>query len=331
MTSTTSNLSPELQQRLADLRQRLVHLRAEHPNSVLTQIGNTPMLSLPYENPNIKLWAKLDSYNPSSSVKDRTALYLVADAMEQGGVTPETTLVEASSGNTGIGLAMICAVLKQKALIYMADDASIERRHLISAYGAEIKLTPGELGTTAAIDAARAKNEEDGFYWIAQHENKANILAHYDSTGPEILNQCPDIDVFVACSGTTGTLVGASSFIKETRPNLKVVSVWPKTKIMGIRRPDGDCKPIIYDDSWIDHIVEIEESGAKAGARALANQTGMLMGPTAGAAWLATRRWLDGLEDTSHIKNVVLFFPDDGVRYLSTDTFHEDGYGKDFF
>lgn len=331
MTSVTSNLPPDLQQRLVGLRQRLAELRAKHPNSVLTQIGNTPMLSLPYENPNINIWAKLDSYNPSSSVKDRTALYLVVDAMVQGEVNPDTTLVEASSGNTGIGLAMICAVLKQKALIYMADDTSIERRHLISAYGAEIKLTPGELGTTGAIEAARAKNEEDGFYWIAQHENKANILAHYDSTGPEILRQCPEIDAFVACSGTTGTLVGVSSFLKETRPDLQVISVWPETKIMGIRRPDGDCRPIIYDESWIDHIIEIEEPGAKAGARALANQTGMLTGPTSGAAWLATRRWLAGLEDTSKIKNVVIFFPDDGVRYLSTDTFHDDGYGKDFF
>lgn len=302
----------------------MTRVREQHPNTVLTLIGNTPMVTMPSRYPNIKLWAKLEGFNPSNSVKDRTALYLILDAIEQGKLGPDVTLVEASSGNTGIGLAMICSILKQKIRIYMSEEASIERRQLIAAYGAEIELTPAGQGTSAAIDAARAKHEEDGFYWVAQHENLANILAHYDMTAPEILNQCPDIDAFVACSGTTGTLVGVSKRIKETKPDLKVVSIWPKTKIMGIRRPDGDCRPLIYDESWIDEIIEIEQDAAKTSTQSLADQAGLLCGPTSGAAWLGAHRWLDSLEDTSGIKNVVIIFPDNGMRYLSTDTFHKD-------
>jgi len=316
--------NPVLQQRLDRLRQQIGILKEKYPDSMLTQVGNTPMLALPEEVPNVQLWAKLESYNPSNSIKDRTVLYLIADAMARGQVHQGVTLVEASSGNTGIALSMLAAVLKLNALVYMAEDASVERRQLIQAFGAKVSLTPADQGTQGAIDAARVKHEEPGFYWIQQHENRANTLAHYDTTGAEILQQCPSIDVFAATSGTTGTLVGVSMRLKENKPNAHVLSIWPKDKIMGVRRPDGGCRPLIYDESWIDTIVEVTGQDAGAASRELARRTGLFVGPSAGAAWLGTRRWLRSLNESELPKNVVICLCDSGLRYLSTDTFDPD-------
>lgn len=317
--------NPELQHRLDQLRNKIAKLKQKYPDTMLDRVGQTPIIALPEDFPGVNLWGKLEGYNPSNSIKDRTALYLIADAMVQGGINEDTTLVEASSGNTGIALSMLSSVLNQKALIYMAEDASIERRQLIQAFGAEIHLTPADQGTQGAIDAARAKHEEPGFYWIQQHEKRANTLAHYDTTGAEVMQQCPNIDVFAATSGTTGTLVGVSMQMKEQNPDAKTLSIWPKDKIMGVRRPDGDCRPIIYDESWIDTIVEITGDDAKAATRELALRTGLLVGPSAGAAWLGTRRWIKSLNQDQLPKNVVICFCDSGLRYLSTDTFDPNG------
>jgi cysteine synthase B len=313
--------NPELQQKLDGLRHQIAKLKQKYPDTVVDRVGQTPLIALPEEFPGVNLWGKHEGYNPSNSIKDRTVLYLVADAMARGEVNETTTLVEASSGNTGIALAMLSSVMRQKVLIYMAEDASIERRQLIQAFGADIHLTPADQGTQGAIDAARAKHEDAGFYWIQQHENRANTLAHYDTTGAEVMQQCPNIDLFAATSGTTGTLVGVSMQMKEQNPNAKTLSIWPKDKIMGVRRPDGDCRPLIYDESWIDTIVEVTGEDAKAATRELALRTGLLVGPSAGAAWLGTRRWLKSLDQHQWPKNVVICFCDSGLRYLSTDTF----------
>jgi len=315
------DLPTPLKTRLVGLQRRIAQLRQQHPDGLLNLVGNTPLVALPEVAPGVRLWGKLESHNPSSSVKDRTVLYLVADALERSALRPGITLVEASSGNTGIALAMIAAVLQLPVLIYMPDNVSKERRDLMRAYGAQLTLTPGELGTDGAIEAARIKGQESGFYWLAQHENEANILAHYDTTGGEIIQQCPKVDAFVASSGTTGTLVGVSMRLKEHNPDVRVISVWPKDRIMGLRRPEGTSRPVIYRDQWIDQIVEITEQEAKIATRRLAQETGLLMGPSSGATWLAAERYAQHLEPSSPIRNIVASFCDDGARYLSTDTF----------
>ena len=313
-------LSVEQRQQLERLRSSVERLLEAHPRSVLGQIGQTPLLALPQASAQLRLWAKLESHNPSGSIKDRTVLYLLADALDTGQVQTNTTLVEASSGNTGIALAALGAALRRRVLIFMPENVSAERANLIRAYGARVQLTPAELGTDGAISAARKAHEDPGHYWLRQHENFANTLAHYDTTGAEILAQCPDVELFVASSGTTGTLVGSSMRIKQANPKTKVVAVWPEDKIMGLRRPEGATRPLIYDERWIDHIVEISDVEAKEATRTLARTTGLLVGPSSGAAWLAAQR-LGSQLDPSTPHDVVVCFPDDGARYLSTDTF----------
>lgn len=316
-------LPAPLKERLTGLRHRIAQLRQQHPDGLLDLVGNTPLVALPDVSPGVRLWGKLESHNPSSSIKDRTVLYLIADALDQGALQPGVTVVEASSGNTGIALAMLGAVLRWPVLIYMPDNVSTERRDLMRAYGAQLCLTPGDLGTDGAIEAARLKGQESGFYWLAQHENEANILAHYDTTGGEIIKQCPNVDAFVASSGTTGTLVGVSMRLKEHNPDVRVISVWPQDRIMGLRRPEGTSRPAIYRDQWIDEVVEITEQEANTASRRLARETGLLMGPSSGATWLAAERYVRHLEPGSPIRNVVVSFCDDGSRYLSTDTFSQ--------
>jgi len=310
-----------LKARLVGLQRRIGQLRQQHPDGLLNLVGNTPLVALPQVALGVRLWGKLESHNPSSSIKDRTVLYLIADALEQGALQPGMTLVEASSGNTGIALAMLAAVLQVPVLIYMPDNVSTERRDLMRAYGARVSLTAGELGTDGAIEAARRKGREPGYYWLAQHENEANVLAHYDTTGGEILQQCPNVDAFVGSSGTTGTLVGVSMRLKEHNPNAFVVAVWPKDRIMGLRRPEGKARPAIYREQWIDRVVEITEQEANAATRQLARKTGLLLGPSSGAAWLAATRYAQHLAIDSRIHNIVVSFCDDGARYLSTETF----------
>jgi cysteine synthase len=293
----------------------------EHPHSVLQQIGQTPLVSLPTPTSHVQLYAKLESRNPTGSLKDRIVLYLIADALERGLLTEDTTLIEGTSGNTGISLAMVGAVLGYSVLVFMPENVSVERRHLIKAFGAEVRLTPAELGTDGAIEAARALGREPGYCWLAQHENLANIWAHYDTTGAEILCRCPQIDLFVAPSGTTGTLMGVSMRLKEAKPTVEVVAVWPEDSIMGLRRPVGAQRPKIYDERWIDRVIEVRASDAKAATREWARAQGWLLGPSSAAAWLAAQQLAQEYAAQGREAQIVVCFPDEGSRYLSTDTF----------
>lgn len=297
------------------IRQRVRHIVSGNP--LLREIGNTPMVPLPAPLANVELFAKLESRNPSGSLKDRIVLYLVADAQERKAAGPDVTLVEGSSGNTGISLAMIGAALGYRALVFMPDNVSVERRDLMRAYGAQIELTPGELGTDGAIEAAREMGRSPGHYWIAQHESDVNVLAHYDTTGAEILEQCPGIDVFVAPSGTTGTLIGTSMRLKEVRPDVEVVAVWPEEWIMGLRRPEGEKRPLIYRDRWVDRVVEVSDADAQAAAAELAHMHGLLVGPSSGAAWVAARRVGREHVARGRTTRIAICFPDEGARYLS--------------
>ena len=272
----------------------------------------------------VELWAKLEGRNPSGSLKDRIVVYLIADGIERGLILPDTVLVEGTSGNTGIALAMLGAALGYSVKIFMPDNVSVERRRLMEAFGAEVVLTPGAQGTDGAIEAARRAHDPPRVCWLAQHENPANVLAHYDTTGAEILERCPDVAAFVAPTGTTGTLMGVSLRLKERDPEVEIVAVWPEEWIMGLRRPVGEKKPKIYDERLIDRVIEVADPDAKAAARELARRFGLLVGPSSGAAWLAAQQRAQEYASQGRRGGIVVCFPDEGARYLSTDTFlHE--------
>jgi len=304
------------------LRQGVQRLLTENKHSLLARIGKTPLIEFKKINPyqHISIYAKLEGENPSGSLKDRIILYMLADAIERGALTPEKTIIESSSGNTGISLAMIGAVLGYKILITMPDNVSIERRKLIQAYGAQLQLTPGELGTDGAIEEARHLTESNKNYlWIAQHYNEVNSFAHYETTGAEIIRQLSNrpLDIFVGTSGTTGSLMGISARLREKYPRVKIVSIWPKQKIMGLRRPEGKSRPGIYDESYIDKILELEEVESMAMAAAVSRREGLLLGPSGGAAVLGALREAEQLRSSDKEATIVTLIPDRGERYLS--------------
>jgi len=305
------------------VRARVARLQGSTPLLARVPVGQTPLMELPSVG-GVELWAKLENRNPSGSLKDRIVLYLLADGIERGLIEPSTVLIEGTSGNTGIALAMLGAALGYPVKIFMPDNVSAERRALMEAFGAGVALTPGELGTDGAIEAARQAHDPPRSCWLAQHENPANVLAHYDTTGAEILEQCPDVAAFVAPTGTTGTLMGVSLRLKERDPEVEIVAVWPEEWIMGLRCPVGDKKPKIYDERLIDRVIEIADPDAKAAARELARRFGLLVGPSSGAAWLAAQRLAREYAARGRGGRIVVCFPDEGARYLSTDTFlHE--------
>jgi cysteinyl-tRNA synthetase len=304
------------------LRQRVRQLLVSNKHTLISLIGNTALVELKKINPykNVSLYAKLEGENPSGSLKDRIILYMLADVLESGELSPAKTIVESSSGNTGISLAMIGAALGLKILITMPDDVSIERRKLIQSFGAQLVLTPGELGTDGAIEEARRLIQTNKNYlWIAQHYNPVNSFAHYETTGAEIIQQLEtdSISVFVGTSGTTGSLMGISAKLKETFPRARVIAIWPKEKIMGLRRPEGKSRPGIYDESYIDQILELEEAEAVSMAAEVARREGLLLGPSGGAAVLGALRQAETLKNLETHSTIVTLIPDRGERYLS--------------
>lgn len=303
-------------------------LLEQYRGTLLGQVGNTPLVRLKRANtsPQLELYAKLEGYNPSGSLKDRIVLFLIASLMAEGKLDGENqVLVEASSGNTGIALALFGAVLGRKVLITMPDDVSPERRKLIRSYGSELILTPGEKGTDGAIEEAQKLDEKEGYLWIAQHYREANPLAHYYTTARELLEELERIDTFVAPSGTTGTLMGIGRRLKDENFSIQIVSVWPKEEIMGLRRPVGNEKPGIYQEDWIDEIVEVKNEEAKQASKELAKLEGIFAGPSSGASLVGARWTAKKIEEPGKNKKIVALFPDGGERYLSTDTFDYRG------
>ena len=305
------------------VRRRVRDILERHRRSMIGLIGNTDLTELGRVNKHlpVRVLAKLEGQNPSGSVKDRLALYLVADAMERG-VGSDATLVEASSGNTGISLAMICGRLGLRLIVTVADNVSVERFKIMQALGAEIIRTPGELGTCGAIEKAREIGERPGHFWVAQHFNPVNSFAHYETTGVEILGQLReldicDLDAFVATTGTTGTLMGISARLKENYPDVEVISVWPVDKIMGIRRPEGEGKPSIYDEQRIDQVVEVRSAEAMAMVRRVGTAEGILCGASGGAALVGGLTTADRLRRERGHGTVLVLLPDWGERYLS--------------
>jgi S-sulfo-L-cysteine synthase (O-acetyl-L-serine-dependent) len=291
---------------------------------VLDSIGNTPLVKLEKlnTNPRVRVLAKLEGNNPGGSVKDRIAFYMIRGAEESGRIKKGDTILEATSGNTGIGLAMVGAALGYKVVLVMPECVSLERRKVLEAFGAELILSPGNEGTDGAIKRARKMMEEspDGYFMPNQFDNPANILAHYETTGREIIDQTNgEIDVFVAGMGTTGTLMGAGKRIKEFNRNIRVVGVEPFLghKIQGLKNMQESIVPKIFNPAFPDEILKVNDDDAFATTRRLALQEGIFAGMSSGAAVYGALTLAGRIESGT----VVVVLPDRGDRYLSTALF----------
>jgi S-sulfo-L-cysteine synthase (O-acetyl-L-serine-dependent) len=292
--------------------------------SILDFIGHTPMVEIQRlnPNPNVRMLAKLEGFNPTGSIKDRIALKMIEQAEAEGSLTTNKTILEPTSGNTGIGLAMIGAVKGYCVEIVMSEAVSVERRSMIQAFGAKVTLTPAGLGTDGAIMHARelVREQPDRYFMPDQFSNHYNQLAHYEGTAQEILQQAGGkVDFFVSSLGTSGTLMGVGLALRERHPNVKIVSAHPVRGhyIQGLKNLQEAIVPAIYDDKQVDRHIMIESEEAFELARQLARLEGLFVGMSSGAALLAARVIASEIE----IGTIVLILPDRGEKYLSTSLF----------
>ena len=275
-------------------------------------------------NPNVSIFAKLEGFNPTGSIKDRIALKMIEDAERLGHLSPGKTIIEPTSGNTGIGLAIIGIVKGYPVEIVMSSAVSVERRQIIRAYGATIRLTPAEEGTDGAIRMARklVKDNPDKYFMPDQFSNACNYLTHYESTALEIWQQMNGhIDYLVCALGTSGTLMGLSRFLKMMKPDIRTVCAHPVRGhyIQGLKNMEEAIVPAIYDPSKIDIQEMIESEEAIATARQIIAREGIFAGMSSGAAMLAAMRTAMKIERG----NIVVVFPDRAEKYLSTSMFSE--------
>ena len=292
--------------------------------SVIDSIGNTPLVELRNLNTNhrVRLMAKLEGSNPGGSVKDRAAYYMIKKAIESGKLVPGKTILEPTSGNTGIALAMIGAALGYKVKLAMPECVSVERRRTIEAFGAEIELTPGKRSTDGAIIRAHKILEEspEQYFMPNQFDNENNVVAHYETTGPEILKQTKgEVDAFVAGMGTTGTLMGVSKYLKERKPSVKIVGVEPTVNhsIQGLKNLHESIVPRIFKKSALDDEITVTDDEAFETTRLLATREGLFVGMSSGAAVAGALKVAQGMKSGT----VVVLLPDRGDRYLSTSLF----------
>ena len=292
--------------------------------SIIDSIGNTPLVEIKKLNPvpGVKILVKLEYMNPGGSIKDRAALYMINQAEASGELTPEKTVIEATSGNTGIGLAMICAVKGYRIALTMAENASEERIRILRARGAKIILTPKHLGSDGAIEEAYclARENPDQYFLTDQYNNQANWMSHYHTTGPEIFEQTKGkVTSIVATIGTSGTLMGLSRYLKEKNPDIQIVCAEPYLghKIQGLKNMKESYTPEIFDKSILDANIHIDDDTAFDTARQLARTEGLFVGMSSGAAMAVA------IQEAKRIQNgvVVAILPDSGERYLSTDLF----------
>ena len=304
-------------------------------HSILAAIGNTPLVEIMKLNPNpkVKILAKLEYFNPGGSIKDRPALYMIEEAEKSGLLTPNKTVIEATSGNTGIGLALVCAVKGYKLLLTMSESVSVERQKILKARGAEILLTPAHLGTDGAIEEVYrlARENPDAYYMTDQFNNEANCLAHYHGTAEEIWKQTKgNVSMIVATMGTTGTLMGITKRLKEYNPDIKIVGVEPYLghKIQGLKNMKESYRPEIFEKNRLDKTVNIEDEEAFEMTRKLAKEEGMFVGMSSGAAMVIAGKEAEAMTEGT----IVAVFPDSGERYLSTPLFAvQDKIGLQFF
>lgn len=302
-------------------------------NNIYEAIGGTPLIKLNKINEEgaADILVKLESFNPSGSVKDRASIYMIEAAEREGLLTKGSTIIEPTSGNTGIGLAMIGAAKGYNVILVMPDTMSIERRKLMQSYGAKIILTEGKNGMLGSVELAERLVRDNNYFMPNQFKNKNNIMAHYETTAIEILEDTDgNIDAFVAGVGTGGTISGAGKRLKEYNKDILVVAVQPtKSPVLSGGEPNGhkiqgigaNFIPSIYDKAIVDEILSIDEEIAYSYARKLATEEGILSGISSGAnlaaAIILAKRLGKG-------KTVVTVLPDNGERYLSTDLFVEE-------
>ena len=292
--------------------------------SVLSSIGNTPLIELKRisKNGKVKIFAKLEGNNPGGSIKDRPALYMIEKAEQSGQLTKDKIIIEPTSGNTGIALAMIGASKGYRVKLTLPQCVSTERRHVLEAFGAQVVLTPAKEGTDGAIRMAHKIYDENPkkYFMPNQFVNENNSLAHYETTAPEIYRQTNGrIDVFVAGMGTTGTLMGASRYFREKSRDIKVIGIEPTLghAIQGLKNMTESIVPAIYDTTWLDDIVIMEDGEAFEMTRRLATEEGIFAGISSGAAVAGAMRVAQGMKSGT----VVTILPDRGDRYLSTMLF----------
>jgi len=293
--------------------------------SITSAIGNTPLVELTHLNskrPSVRIFGKLEGANPGGSVKDRPAYYMIKRAEESGELVPGKILLEATSGNTGIAVAMIGAAKGYRVKLCMPECVSTERQQILRALNADVVLTPAREGTDGSIRKAHQllESEPDTYYMPNQFENESNVLAHYETTGPEVFAQTNgQIDVFVAGMGTTGTLMGVKRYLKEKKPQVKVVGVEPGMghTIQGLKNMAESIVPGIYDPSLLDEKVTVEDGEAFETTRLLAANEGIFVGMSSGAAVAGAL----AIASQMTRGTIVVILPDRGDRYLSTTLF----------
>ena len=297
-------------------------------------IGHTPLLRLlrleAAHDLNCRLLAKLESFNPGGSAKDRVAKAMLDDAEDRGLIGPGATIIEPTSGNTGIGLAAVCAQRGYRCIIVMPDSMSPERQKLMTAYGAELVLTPGSGGMLASIAKAKAlASSIPGSFIPDQFSNTANAAAHYMTTGPELWTDSDgEVDIFVAGVGTGGTITGVGRYLRERKPHVQIIAVEPKSSPLlsggkagshGLQGIGANFVPAVLDTAVYDEVIPVTEEAAYAAARELGKAEGILCGISAGAALHAAITVATRPENAG--KTVAVLLPDTGERYLSTDLF----------
>lgn len=293
-------------------------------DNILQTVGYTPMVRINRlcPNPAVNIYAKLEGFNPTGSIKDRIAVQMIEDAEKSGALKNGQTIIEPTSGNTGIGLAMIGVVKGYDVVIVMSDAVSVERRKIIRSYGAKVILTPGEEGTDGAIRLARkmvADNPEK-YFMPDQFANAANYQTHYERTAIEIWDQTKgEIDYIVCALGTSGTIMGISRFMRALKPEIQVVCAHPVKGhyIQGLKNMEEALVPAIYDPSRIDHQVMVASEEAIEMARQLIACEGLFVGMSSGAAMLAASQIASQIDSG----NIVVIFPDRAEKYLSTSMF----------
>jgi cysteine synthase B len=290
---------------------------------ILQCIGNTPVATIEINpNPKVKLLAKLEGSNPGGSVKDRIALYMIEIAEKEGKLTKDKMILEATSGNTGIGLAMVASAKKYRVKLTMPACVSVERRRILEAFGAELILSPSDEGTDGAIRLAHKilEEEPEQYFMPNQFDNRANVLAHYETTGKEVIEQTGGrITHFIAGMGTTGTLMGVSKRLKEFNKDIKIIGVEPVPhhRIQGLKNMSESITPKIFDPGNLDERQLVNDDEAFDTTRILAVKEGIFAGMSSGAAMHVA------LRKSSELKEgvIVVILPDRGDRYLSTSLF----------
>jgi S-sulfo-L-cysteine synthase (O-acetyl-L-serine-dependent) len=290
--------------------------------SVLDLIGNTPLVKAQtlIKNPDVELYFKLEGQNPGGSVKDRPAYNMIRKALERGDITKETKLIEATSGNTGIALAMVARLLNLDIELVMPENSTVERVQTMRAYGAKVILTDADGGIEGARDYAEERMKSGDYFMLNQFGNNDNWKAHYNSTGPEIWKDTKKrITHFVSSMGTTGTIMGTSTFLKEQNKDIQIVGVQPgdDARIPGIRKWPKEYLPTIFDPKKVDRILEVTEAEARAMTAKLAEEEGIFAGMSSGGAAAAAVRLCNELKSGV----VVSIVCDRGDRYLSSDLF----------